>query len=414
MVIFSKRRIVTAVLALAAVAALLGSGFALGWKSGRNYPENIIIQGVSNLEEEKPEAVDFGTFWQAWQEIDSTYLNYDKVGNAERVHGAINGLVGALNDPYSEFFAPTDNQKFHEDIQGSFGGIGAELGSKDNYIIVVAPLKDTPAERAGLKPGDKILAVNSSSTFDLPIDQAVKWIRGPIGEKVTLTIFREDWEKSKDIAIIRENIVIPTLETEIIDGNIAHVQLFSFNANATRLFYNAVFKLFAAGNTEGLILDLRNNPGGYLEVAVELAGWFVPRGSLIVTQAGRDSKQEFRAVGNESLKDFPLVILVNKGSASASEILAGAIKVNRDNVELVGEKTFGKGTVQELHELRDGSSLKLTVAHWVLPNGQILEGEGLTPDVEVKMTDEDFEAKRDPQLERAVELLKSEILNSKF
>ena len=405
-----KRRILFGALVIIAVAALLGSGFSLGWKQGRKFPETVIVQGVGNLEEGKPEAVDFGTFWQAWKAIDETYLSPEDINGQSRLHGAIRGLVGALGDPYSEFFKPDDSLKFFEDIQGSFGGIGAELGARENQIVVVAPLKNTPASRAGLQAGDKILGVNSSSTFGISIDQAVKWIRGPVGQEVALTISREGWDSPREIVIVRDIIVIPTLEVEVVEGNIAHIQLFSFNANANRLFFDEVFKLFAARNTQGLILDLRNNPGGFLEVAVDLAGWFVSRGSLVVTQDGKEGiKQEFRATGNEALKDVPLAIIVNGGSASASEILAGAIKVNRDSVKLVGEKTFGKGTVQELRNLRDGSSLKLTVAHWVLPNGQILEGEGLTPDVEVEMTEEDINAGRDPQLEKAVEILKSEL-----
>lgn len=408
-----KKRVLNGVLILLVVAALLGSGFFYGYKVGRQVPETIIVEEARNLEEGKPEAVDFGTFWQAWKTIDSFSLNYDKTSVQDRLYGAIRGLTGSLGDKYSEFFPPEDSAKFEEDIQGSFGGIGAELGTKDGQLVVVAPLKDTPAEEAGLKAGDQILLVNSSSTAGISIDQSVKWIRGPVGEPVTLTVLREGWERSKEIEIIRAVITIPTLEVEALEGGIVHFQLYSFNGNAPSLFYNeAVKALF--GGAKGMILDLRNDPGGYLEVAVDLAGWFVPRGSLVVSQEGRgDSRQEQRANGNEALKDFPLVLLVNGGSASAAEILAGAIKINRDNVKIVGEKTFGKGTVQELQSLRDGSSLKLTVAHWVLPNGKIIEGEGIEPDIVVEITEEDAESKKDPQLEKAVEVLKQQIADSK-
>lgn len=406
----TKRRILTVVLIVFASVALLGSGFFYGYKFGRTVPEVIRVEGVSDLEDEKPNVVDFGIFWQAWKEVDNTYLNYDKIGNQERVYGAIRGLIGALGDPYSEFFKPDDNQKFQEDVRGSFGGVGMELGARNGQIVVVAPLKNTPASRAGLQPGDKILAVNSSSTLGISVDQVVKWIRGPVGKAVKLSILRDGWEAPKDFEIVRETIIIPTLEVDLLDNKqIAHVKLFSFNANAPALLRKEAFDFLRKG-AKGIILDLRNNPGGFLEVSVDLAGWFVPRGSLVVTQEGRGgTKQELRAIGNEVFKDFPLVILVNKGSASASEILAGAIKVYRDDVKLVGEKTFGKGTVQELRDLRDGSSLKLTVAHWVLPNGKILEGEGIEPDIKVEMTPEDVEAGKDPQLERAVEILRAEL-----
>lgn len=406
-------KISKSVIAGVAATVLLGSGFFYGYKVGREVPETILVEGVKNFEEGKPQGVDFGTFWQAWELVNSFSLNYDKVSAQDRVYGSIKGLVGSLGDQYSEFFPPEDSQKFEEDIQGSFGGIGAELGVKDGQLVVVAPLKGTPAERAGLQAGDQILLVDSSSTLSVSVDQAVKWIRGPVGKPVTLTIMREAWKKPEEIKITRAVITIPTLDAETIDGGIAHLKLYSFNGNAPALFYNEVTNA-VFGGAKGMILDLRNDPGGYLEVAVDLAGWFLPRGSLVVSQDGRGgTKQEHRANGNEALKSFPLVILVNKGSASAAEILAGAIKVYRDEVKIVGEKTFGKGTVQELQSLRDGSSMKLTVAHWVLPNGKIIEGEGIEPDIPVEITEEDIEAKRDPQLEKAVEVLKRQIADSK-
>lgn len=404
-----KKRILTGVLIVISVAALLGSGFSFGYKAGRSVPENVIVKGISNTEEGKPADVDFGTFWQAWKEIDSIYLRHEEVGTSDRVYGAIKGLIGSLGDPYSEFFKPDENKKFQEDIQGSFGGIGAELGVKDGQVVVVSPLKNSPAMKAGLEPGDKILMVDSSSTLSVSVDQAVKWIRGPVGKEVKLTILKDGAEKTKEVKIIRAVITIPTLETDMLDGNIAHVKLFSFTANAPRLFYDAMFDVLNKG-AKGMIFDLRNDPGGYLEVSVDLAGWFLPRGSLVVSQEGRDGqKQDFRAVGNEALKDFPIVILVNKGTASASEILAGAIRAHRDKVKLIGETTFGKGTVQELRDLRDGSSIKLTVAHWVLPDGHILEGKGLEPDIALERTEQDFEKNKDPQLDKAIEVLKAQL-----
>lgn len=406
----TKDKIFGALSVLVAAILLIGSGFSFGYKTGTEFPKTIIVEGVSNFEDGKADDVDFGTFWQAWKLIDEEHLNHDSASAKDRVYGAIKGLVGSLGDPYSEFFPPEDNQKFREDIQGNFGGIGAELGMRDGQLVVVAPLKDTPAMAAGLRADDKILLVDSSSTLNISIEQAVKWIRGPIGKPVTLTIMRDEWQRPRDIEIVRANITIPTMEVEVLEEGIVHAQLFSFNANAQNMFYSELLPALASGGN-GLILDLRNNPGGFLDVSVELAGWFIPRGSLVVSQEGRGGvSHEFRAVGNELLKDFPLVILINRGSASASEILAGAIKVNRGDVKLVGEKSFGKGTVQELESLRDGSSLKLTISHWVLPDGQILEGEGLTPDVEVEITEEDYEAERDPQLEKAIEILKAELL----
>jgi len=407
------KKIATGSLALIVVVALLGSGFLFGFNFGTQVPKKIIVEGVGNIDSKKPEAVDFGTFWQAWKTIDDEYLRSESVGTQERVYGAIRGLVGSLKDPYSEFFPPQDNKKFQEDIQGNFGGIGAELGIKKDQLVVIAPLKDTPASRAGLLSGDEIVKINSTSTDGMAIEEAVRFIRGPIDTQVTLTIFREKWEKPKEFKLIRANISIPTLETKIIDGNIVYVHLQSFNANANMLFYQDMVKALSDG-AKGMILDLRNNPGGYLEVAVDLAGWFVPKESLVVSEKGRGDKtvKEFRANGNGALANFPVVVLINGGSASASEILAGALRDIR-KIKLIGETSFGKGTVQQLESLADGSSVKLTIAHWVLPDGGILEKGGLKPDVEVKMTDEDIANKKDSQLDAAVRVLKAEIETKK-
>ncbi|MEK7507654.1 MAG: S41 family peptidase [Patescibacteria group bacterium] len=405
------KKIIAGLVALIVVAALLGSGFLLGFNVGVEIPKKIIVEGVGNLDSQKPEAVDFGTFWQAWKTIDDEYLRSESVGPQERVYGAIRGLVGSLNDPYSEFFPPEDNKKFQEDIQGNFGGIGAELGIKNNQLVIIAPLKNTPASRVGLLPGDEILKINSTSTDGMAIEEAVRLIRGPIDTQVTLTIFREKWEKPKEFKIVRATITIPTIEAKIVDSDIVHIHLQSFNANANILFYQEMVKALSDGGAKGMILDLRNNPGGYLEVAVNLAGWFVPKGSLVVSERGRgdNTVEEFKASGNGALANFPVVVLINGGSASASEILAGALRDIR-KIKLVGETSFGKGTVQQLESLPDGSSVKLTVAHWVLPGGGILDKGGLKPDVEIKLTDDDIKNKRDPQLDAAVKVLRSEIL----
>ena len=243
-----------------------------------------------------------------------------------------------------------------EDISGEFGGIGAEIDIRDEQLMIVAPLKSTPAERAGLKGGDKILAINGTPTAGLTdVNEAVKKIRGPVGEEVILTILRNGWVKPREITVVREVIQIPTLDLEVRDGKIAHIKLYSFNEKAVYAFHNAIIEAALKG-ADGIVLDLRNNPGGFLEVAVNLAGWFVDKGSVVTTEEFRSGeKRDFRANGNSALKSVPTVILVNRGSASASEILAGALR-DHLGIKLIGEKTFGKGTVQELQDLRDGSS----------------------------------------------------------
>src|SRR3989344_1161261 len=389
-----------------AVVALIAGGFTLGFSYGKQFPKVITIQGVTNLEDGKPVSVDFGNFWEAWQLIKENSLKED-VSDQDKVYGALRGLVASLGDPYSVFLPPEEDQKFHEDIEGNFGGIGAEIGIRKNQLIIVAPLKNTPASRAGLLAGDQILKVNASSTDGVTVDQAVRWIRGPKETSVTLTIFRNGWEDSKEFKITRGTIVVPTLDFEMKE-DIAFVQLHSFNANANQLFWQALIEAERKG-ARGLILDLRNNPGGYLEVAVDIASWFLPRGTLVVSEASRTGTDEiFRANGNAALVDFPAVAPINQRSASASEILAGAFRDQRKML-LIGETSFGKGTVQQLLPLRDDSSVKLTIAHWVLPGGRILENEGLVPDIDVKISDKDVASGNDPQLAKALEVLRGEI-----
>lgn len=383
---------------------ILGMGFLLGYKQGEQNPRTLIVNDVANIQSSSTPA-DFGTFWEAWEMINKKYLKQNEPSPQEKVYGAVRGLVRSLGDPHTDFFTPVDNKKFQEDIQGNFGGIGAELANRSASIVVVAPLKSTPAERAGIKAGDFILKVNASSTEGVTLDETVSWIRGPKGTEVTLSVFRNGWDAPREMKIVRDTIAVPTLDYSMKEGKIGYIQLYSFNASAEELFYKALVDLTGQG-AKGLILDLRNNPGGYLEVAVDLSSWFVPQGTMIVKEVSRISEpEEFLARGNAALKDMPLVILVNGGSASASEIMAGALR-DIKQVKLIGQTTFGKGTVQQLLNLRDGSSIKLTIANWVLPSGKVLEGKGLEPDIAIAISDEDAENDRDPQFEKAIEEIK--------
>ncbi len=403
-----KNKIFLYVSAAAIVVAAAASGAYIGWRAGRSVPLTIQVQGVSNIGSEASSTADFGLFWQAWQLISDDYLNNAKISDQSKVYGAVNGLVGSLNDPYSEFFSPSDSQKFQEDVQGSFSGIGAQLDVKGGQIIVAAPLKDSPAQKAGLRSGDQIVGIDGTSTANMSLNDAVKLIRGENNTSVTLAILRSGWSKPEDFKIIRADIEVPTLDYSMKDGNIAYIHLYAFNANADILFYQAMVQAFTGG-AKGLVLDLRDNPGGYLQTAVDLSGWFLKRGSTVVTEEGRGNLNiGYRANGNEALVNFPTVVIINGGSASAAEILSGALHDDR-GIQLVGDQSFGKGTVQELVPLSGGSSVKLTIAHWVLPNGQILEGHGLVPDAPVKLTDDDIKNNIDPQLDKALELIKSEI-----
>lgn len=404
-----KNRFFVVLSLIVAVVLLFGGGFVWGLKFGEKLPRTVLVRGVSNIDSGDQTSVDFSIFWQAWQLIDDYYLKNKDIADQQKVYGAVSGLLGSLGDPYSTFFNPEDGEKFEQDIQGNFSGIGAEIGIKNNQLVIVAPLKDTPASRSGLLPSDQIIKIDSTPTQGLTVDKAVTLIRGPENTEVVLTILRKDWIKPKEFKITRARITAPTLDFGMKDNEIAYVQLYSFNANAGPLFFKAMLKALAGG-ARGMVLDLRNNPGGYLEVAADLAGWFLPRGTLVVSEENRSGiVQRFVASGNEALVGIPVVILMNEGSASASEILAGALRDNR-GAKIVGEQSFGKGTVQELQNLKDGSSLKITVAHWVLPNGKVLEGDGLKPDVEVKIAEDDIQNNRDPQLEKALQIVREEIL----
>lgn len=385
--------------------------FSAGYFVGTLHPKEIFVKSLVNTETKDSVKINFAVFWEAWDILKNEHLKGENASEQEMVYGAMRGLVNSLGDPHTIFLPPEDSKKFEEDVVGNFGGIGAEIGVKDKILVVIAPLKDNPAEKVGLKAGDKILAIDSKPTDGLDANEAVKKIRGEIGTDVNLTIFRDGWERTKDFKITRATIIIPTLESKIInkDGKkISLISLFAFNQNAPMGFYKeALSALF--NKSDGIILDMRNNPGGFLEVAINLAGWFVEKGKVIVSERFRNgSENPFYADGNEALKNIPVVILVNKGSASASEILAGALRAIR-GVKLVGENTFGKGTVQELRSLSDNSKIKLTIANWVLPDGKIISEDGLEPDFKVEITDEDIANKRDRQLEKAEEVLLSEI-----
>ncbi|MFA6135781.1 MAG: S41 family peptidase [Candidatus Paceibacterota bacterium] len=371
------------------VVLVIGGSYYTGFTNGSSQTKNIIVEGV--IDPQKGNATDFSTFWETWGIIKSKYVSAEKTENNQNfLYGAISGLVDSLGDPNSTFFQPKDAKKFSDEISGEFGGIGAEIGmNKDKQLVVIAPLKGTPAEKAGLKPQDYIIKINDEITANLSVDEAVKKIRGPKGTTVKLTIFRDGWTEEKVFEIARDVIQIPTLDFEMLDGKIAYIALHNFYEKAPSLFYQAALKTIAE-NSEGMIIDLRNNPGGYLEAAVNIAGWFVEKGQIVVTEEFRDkSKNEvFTSRGPSLLKNIPVVVLINKGSASASEILAGALKENNGAI-IAGETSFGKGTVQELIGLSDDSMVKITIAHWLTPKGNIIDKNGITPDVKIKTPEEE-------------------------
>jgi len=352
--------------------------------------------------------VDLSSFWKVWNAIDEKYPDAGTVTEQERIYGAISGLVDSLDDPYSVFFEPDETKSFEEDIAGSFTGIGMEISLKDKILTVVAPLKDTPAYRAGIKPGDKVLEIDSFSTDGMSVEKAVKLIRGEKGTPVTLTILHDGDKASVEMKIVRDTINIPTLDTELRSDGIFVIKLYSFSANSTSLFREAM-KKFGAAKTDKLLLDLRGNPGGYLSAAVDISSYFLPSGTIIVTEDyGNDEKPEiFRSKGLDTIGDnLKFVILIDKGSASASEIVAGALH-DHDRAVLVGTQSYGKGSVQEVVDVTADTILKITVAKWLTPDGASISEKGLTPDHIVEFTKEDSTAKRDPQMDKAIKLLKN-------
>ena len=399
---FSKTRQYAATVLLVALFFILGV-----YVGNNNRPEIDKVLGISGKETAVAIQTDFSPFWKVWNTINEKYPSAGKTTDQERVYGAISGLIGSLNDPYSVFFAPDEAKSFEDEIAGNFDGIGMEVGMKDKVLTVIAPLKDTPAYRANIKSGDRIIKIDKIVTSGLSIEEAIKLIRGPKGTAVILTIFREGNKEPIEIKIVRDTINIPTLDTEMRNDGIFVIKLYSFSANSANLFRQAL-KQFSESGTEKLLLDLRGNPGGYLESAVDMASWFLPKGKVVVSEDyGDDKKPEvFRSKGYDVFNTDMLkfIILIDGGSASASEIVAGAMQ-DHGIARLVGAKSFGKGSVQEPIKITPDTLLKITVAKWLTPNGNLIEKKGLTPDYQIEITRKDLDAKKDPQLEKAVELL---------
>ncbi len=385
----------------ALLAAVFVAGVYLGYS---NRPEIGKITVLFNKETQKPYPVDFSPFWTAWNLVESKYVSRGIIDSQNMVWGAIEGMVKSLDDPYTVFFPPKEAELFETSIKGQFQGIGIEIGMRDKILTVISPLKDTPAYRAGLKAGDKILKINSTSTLDMAVDEAVFLIRGKGGTEVVLTILSEGESEPREVKIVRDVIKIPTLETEQKEGGIFLIKLYNFSENSTEIFRGALREMIDSGSGK-LILDLRGNAGGYLEASVDIASWFLPAGKIVVREDfGNGEEKPYRSRGYDIFKNLPFVILVNQGSASAAEIVAGALQEHKI-ATLVGEKTFGKGSVQELASITANTSLKITIARWLTPEGKSISDNGLMPDIEVKMTKEDIEAGRDPQMEKAIELL---------
>ena len=393
--------------------------FALGIVVGQTFVPSV--QKVYAIKNTTPNFqtgdADFEPFWRAWQLLQENYEDTNGsvlattststlpiVTEQDRVWGAIKGLAASYNDPYTTFFDPSETKAFNDVVRGEFDGVGMEVTLKEGTITVVAPLKNTPAEKAGLKPGDKILKIDGKSTEGMSVEKGISLIKGKKGTTVELTVYREKAKNPLTFKIMRDRIVSPVIETSVKKG-VYVITIYTFAENSPKLFQEAIQNFKASGNQK-LIIDVRNNPGGYLDAAVSISSWFLPEGTPIVRESRKSSDEKvFRSYGyNIFPQDFKTVVLINGGSASASEILAGALS-EHGKATLVGEKTFGKGTVQQLISVTDDTSIKITIAKWLTPKGLSITHNGIAPQVEVKLTKEDTDAKRDPQMDKAIEIL---------
>jgi carboxyl-terminal processing protease len=399
-------------LALVFATAAFFSGIEIGAhrtvSSTASKVENEAFLG--KLFASKPNAdVDMGEFWRVWELLDSKFVkstSTEPLSDTEKLEGAISGLVDAFGDPYTIYLPPADAEIFESDIAGNFQGVGMEIGIQDDVLTVIAPLPETPAEKAGVRAGDKLVKIDEQVTDGMNVDEAVKKIRGEKGTTVKLTVFREGATELLEIPVVRDVINIPTSKVEQRDG-VFIVRLYNFSALSEARMQEALREFMKSGGTK-LVIDLRGNPGGYLQSAVNIASYFLPMGKPIVRESYGGDRQEdvYRSQGRDlhQYRDFETIVLVDGGSASASEILAGALQ-EHGVAKLVGAKTFGKGSVQELVELESGASLKVTIARWLTPNGNSISQTGIEPDVAVPITDEDRTKGIDPQLEKAIEML---------
>ncbi len=381
--------------------------FMLGWNAGVNHAEQNKLNPTQTdalSATGELSSVNMQLFWDTWNMLSGKFVDPHLLDTQEMIYGAIRGMVASLGDPYTVFMTPKENKEFQNNLEGTLEGIGAELTLKNQLLTIISPVKNSPAQRAGIQPEDIILKINGEITKDFTLEQAVNKIRGPRGTSITLTLIRKGHDQPFDVKILRDTINVTSVEWKIKEG-FAYLSINQFGNRLSEEWSDAVNKVLSR-HPKGIILDLRFNGGGFLDGAVEIASEFMDKG-LVVTIKKRNpaDNEEINVNGKARLASLPLVVLINKGSASASEIVAGAIQDQKRGT-VIGENSFGKGTVQEVVNLLGGSSLRVTIAKWYTPNDKNITEKGITPDIEVKRTPEDFEKGRDPQLDAAIEYLK--------
>lgn len=397
---------------------LISLAFVAGYLTsnrGINIPVlagNSII--IDRTKPENRQDVNFAMFWQVWDLLASEYYEPAKINQADLVYGAIKGMVSAVGDPYTVFLDRAQQQVTKEDLSGSFEGVGIQIGYKGTQLAVISPLPETPAYKAGIQPGDLIIGIKDESknidrtTEGMSLPEAVETIRGPGGTKITLALLREGEEGPIVLELVRESIDVPSVSLSFVGENesVAHIKLTRFGAETKSEWEEAVTEVLGKPGLSGVIVDVRNNPGGYLMAAVDIASEFLPKGTLVVSEQGAGGRvlDELKTQRPGKLVGTPTVVLINKGSASASEILAGALR-DQAKVKLIGANSFGKGTVQEPREFPDGTGIHITIARWVTPSGNWIHEKGIAPDIEVKQDLETLEI--DEQLNEAIKELKN-------
>lgn len=400
-----KQKISITILLTIISGLTLGVGILIG-----AHNTNLSVEGVDNMDLGKPEGVDFSVFWDVWSMIDQNHIGVEKTDPQERVWSAVQGMLMSLDDPNTVFFKPKEALEFKESLSGKFEGVGMEVGIRNGMITVISPLKNSPAYRAGVKSRDIVVEIDGESTSQMSLNEGVSKIRGEKGSEVVLTVIREGADATIEITIVRDVIDVPTVGSELRSDGIFVISIYNFTGDVVRLFRSAVND-FKISGSDKLIIDIRGNAGGFLEAAIEITSYFLPDGEIVVQEEYVDeSRNKVRRSRGNSLSDknISIVVLIDGGSASASEILAAALR-DHGVATLVGSTSFGKGSIQDVMTVtkRPETVLKVTIAKWITPSGDVFDGVGIEPDIEVERSLEDFENDRDPQLDKAVEVLLS-------
>jgi carboxyl-terminal processing protease len=366
-------------------------------------PKSVV--NVGTVPSDHKGDVDFQIFWDLWNEVKASYVE-QPVDEVKLFYGAMRGMMSGLGDPYSDFFDPATAAAFDQELSGSFSGIGVEIGKRNGGLVIIAPLEGSPGEKAGLKAGDLVLTIDKTDALNMSLDEAVSRIRGAEGTSVVLTVLSKNDDEARELSITRQKIEHTGMRWEYLADGIVHVKFSSFDQDTEQLLNQLVREIEQKPDVRGLVIDMRNNPGGFLEMSIEAASEWVEQGVIVRERDFTGTERQHQARGRARLAHLPTVVLINEGSASAAEILAGALQ-DYKLATLVGKTSFGKGSVQKYESLPDGSAYKLTVARWYTPLERAINEVGIKPDIEVELSEEDFNNDKDPQLDKALEILRA-------